>query len=76
MATINDRLLHLEENLDEAATEITTELKTLREQLANGTVTPEALDTLGRLEVKGQALADIIPNAPVVTTPPTDVPPS
>lgn len=62
MATIAERLTLVETALDEAGTEIVSELAKLRDQIANGTVTPEALETLGRLETKAKALADIIPN--------------
>jgi len=64
MATLNERLTAVETAIDEAGTELTAELAKLREQIAGGTVTPEALETIGRLEAKSKALADIIPNAP------------
>lgn len=63
MATLEERLAAIESALDEAGTEINAELAKLREQIANGTVTPAALETITRLEAKGKALADIIPNA-------------
>lgn len=66
MATIQERLTTIETSIDEAGTELTAELTKLREQIANGTVTPEALETIGRLEAKAKALADIIPNEPPV----------
>lgn len=59
---INERLTAVEKNLDEASTEITAELAKLREQLGN-TITPEADATIGRLETKSKALADVIPAA-------------
>jgi len=67
MATVNERLTAIETALDEAGAEIVSELAKLREQIANGTVTQEALDTLGRIEAKANGLAAIIPNAPPVS---------
>jgi len=62
MATLEERLAAIETALDEAGTELTAELAKLREQIASGTVTPAALETIGRLETKAKALADIMPN--------------
>lgn len=62
MATLTERLTGIETALDEASTEINTELTKLREQLGN-VITPEAEAIIARLEAKGKALADIIPNA-------------
>lgn len=64
MATLEERLAGVETALDEAGTELTAELAKLREQIASGTVTEAALATIGRLETKAKALADIIPNEP------------
>lgn len=64
MATVAERLSAVESALDEGAQELVAELAKLREQIANGTVTEEALATIGRLETKATALANIIPNAP------------
>jgi hypothetical protein len=63
LMTIAERLAAIENKLDEAASEITTELITLRGQLGN-VITPEAEATLARLEGKATALANIIPDAP------------
>jgi len=62
MAALNERLLGIESALDEASLEIAGELAKLREQLGN-VLTPEAEATIARLESKGKALADVIPNA-------------
>lgn len=62
MATLIERLAGIESALDEASTEITTELANLRAQLGN-VITPEAEAIIGRLEGKAKALADVIPNA-------------
>ena len=61
MATLQERLSAIEASLDEASTELTTELAKLREQLGN-VITPEADAIITRLEAKSKALADIIPN--------------
>lgn len=61
MATLTERLAGVETSLDEASTEIAEELAKLREEL--GKVSPEAEAILVRLEAKGAALANIVPNA-------------
>lgn len=66
LMTIAERLTAIETKLDEAASEITTELITLRGQLGN-VITPEAEATLARLEGKATALANIIPGSPSPT---------
>lgn len=63
MATIEERFTNVETKLNEASTEIVSEIQRLRTELAAG-LTPEADMILTRLESKANELADIVPNAP------------
>lgn len=71
MATLKERFDAVDASLTEASTELTSELQTLRNELASASVTlsPEAEASLSSVEAKAKALADIVPNAPPATPP-------
>lgn len=56
--------------LDKATEEITTEIKTLTDALANVDLPQGAVDSLDRLKAKVQALDDLNPDAPAPTPAP------
>lgn len=60
--TLQERFDAVDKRLDEASTEILALIQSLKDQLANGTLTPEAEASLEALETKAAALADIVPN--------------
>lgn len=62
MATIEERFTTVETKLNEASTEIVTEIQRLRDELAAAQLTPAAEAILERLETKAGELADIVPN--------------
>lgn len=61
MATLQERFDQIETKLDEGTKELLAELKTLREQIAIGSLTPQAEATLQRIETKAKVIADVIP---------------
>lgn len=74
MAKLNElegKLDNIEKNLDEAQIELTKEIETLREELANTEIPAGASASLDRLTTKAQALANIIPNPPEAPAAPT-----
>lgn len=65
LMTLQERFDAVDKRLDEASTEILALIQSLKDQLANGTLTPEAEASLEALETKAASLADIVPDAPV-----------
>lgn len=62
MATMEERFAAIEANLDEAMTELTGLIASLRTELEANGVSPAALEILGRLETKSTALKNVVPN--------------
>lgn len=70
LAQIEARIAAVNETLAKVAGEITNEITTLREALANVELPPAAAAALEQLEAQAQALDAIIPDAaPVENTP-------
>lgn len=66
MGELQDQLKQIENNLNEASTELLAEIEKLRK---SNTLSDEDRATLNRIGDKAKGLADIVPNAPTEATP-------